>query len=324
MTTIETLFHLHRAQSGLFSDYAKGDVPYVGNGLSDNAVVGFVKPRPGDKVFGFRGVVISAFCEATVQAPPFVACGRAGNGLVALEPRSQMSARQLAYIAAYINITVRWRFNWYRQTTAERLRRLPLPDIIPDTTPYDVIAALPQSGTTAPDEWQMQLRPFALGDLYTLKPGDYHSLSAIPPGNVPIVSCGDTNNGISGFYDVKSNLYQDRLTIAFNGMNTLTAKYHPYRFAAKDDVAICLPVRPLRLSTEIFVQTMLGRERWRYSYYRKCYAEKMRRFAVLLPAKGSDLDEDTMEAVIRATPYWKYIEQKAQRPTIYADIPIQQ
>ena len=313
MTTIEALFRLHRAQSGLFSEYAKGDVPYIGNGLSDNAVVGFVKPRPTDKVFDFPAIVLSAFCEATVQAPPFVACGRAGNGLVVLEPRSPMPMRQLAYVAAYINLAVRWRFNWYRQTTADRLRRLPVPDVIPNDIPYPVRAALPPLAAAEPGEWQLHLRPYSLGELYNLKPGDYHSLSEIPAGDVPVVSCGDANNGISGFHDVKRHFYRDRLTIAFNGMNTLTAKYHPYRFAAKDDVAICLPLRPLRLSTEIFIQTMLNRERWRYSYYRKCFAEKLRRFSILLPTRDGELDEGTMKTVVLSSPYWTYIERMSAR-----------
>ncbi len=105
MKRLDELFNLHRAKSGLFSEYKKGDVAYVGNGgLGDNAVVGFVEARPKDKVFKFPAIVISAFCEATLQTPPFIACGRAGNGLVVLEPKEPMSIRQLAYIAAYINI----------------------------------------------------------------------------------------------------------------------------------------------------------------------------------------------------------------------------
>ena len=84
MKRIDKLFRLHRAKSDIFDKYATGDVPYVGNGLSDNAVVGLVKPFPTDKIFDFKAIAVSAFCEATVQIPPFIACGRAGNGLVVL------------------------------------------------------------------------------------------------------------------------------------------------------------------------------------------------------------------------------------------------
>ena len=72
---IDDLFHLHRARSDIFTRYEAGAVPYVGNGLSDNGVIGLVKPLSGDKVFDFTGIALSAFCEASVQVPPFIACG---------------------------------------------------------------------------------------------------------------------------------------------------------------------------------------------------------------------------------------------------------
>lgn len=313
MKSIEKLFHLSRAKSGLYSEYTSGDVAYVGNGLTDNAVVGFVMPLPADRVFYAMSIVVSAFCEATVQAPPFVACGRAGNGLVVLEPKSPMPARQLAYIAVYINLAVRWRFNWYRQTTADRIRNVLVPSDVPSSIKFDVRAALPKTSADPAPNWKLSLMPFALGDIYDLASGDFHNQSSLPSGDIPLISCGDANNGVAGFVDVKGPVYKNRLTIAFNGMNTLTAKYHPYEFAAKDDVAICAPHNPLRLTTEIFIQMMINRERWRYSYYRKCFADKLRRFEIYLPAtKAGDLDEDQMQAVVEAAPYWNYIQEKVE------------
>ena len=94
MKQIEELFHVRRARSHLFSDYSVGDVPFIGNGFGDNAVVGFVDPLPNDRVFQCLGIAVSAFCEATLQAPPFIACGCAGNGLVVLDPRESMTAGQ--------------------------------------------------------------------------------------------------------------------------------------------------------------------------------------------------------------------------------------
>ena len=98
------------------------------------------------------------------------------------------------------------------------------------------------------------------------------------------------------------------VTIAFNGDNALTSKYHPYRFAAKDDVAVCHPKKPLEPTTQLFIQTMVNRERWRYSYYRKCYAEKLRRFEIGLPSKRGEIDEGTIRAVVEASPYWPYLQ----------------
>lgn len=311
MKTIEQLFNLHRAKSGLFTAYAKGDVPYIGNGLADNAVVGFVTPLEDDKVFQSTAIVISAFCEATVQTAPFIACGRAGNGLSVLEPKSPMPVQQLAYIAAYINMALRWRFNWYRQTTVDRIRQLTVPEKLPDGLQFDVKAAMPEKIQTQRAGWKLNLKPFALGDIYELEPGYFHSVGDLPSGSTPVVSCGDYDNGVVGYYDVSNApTFVDRITIAFNGENALTAKYHPYRFSAKDDVAVCNPKNPLLPTSELFIQTMVNRERWRYSYYRKCYADKLRRFQVSLPAKNGALDEETMRAVVETSPYWAYVKSQ--------------
>jgi len=121
---LDALFSPHRAKSGLFSDYETGTVAYVGNGFADNGVAGYVEPLPDDKVFQFQAVVVSAFCEATVQMPPFVACSRAGNGLVVLEPKHGIQWPLLFWVAAQINRAHQWRFNWYRQVTIDRIRGL--------------------------------------------------------------------------------------------------------------------------------------------------------------------------------------------------------
>jgi hypothetical protein len=221
-----------------------------------------------------------------------------------------MPIRQLAYVGAYVNLAVRWRFNWYRQTTADRIRGLLIPSKVPAEITFDIGAALPKTAPLARSNWQLSLKPVILGDIYELIPGDFHSISHLPAGNVPIISCGDADNGVSSYVAVKDKTYRNRLTIAFNGMNTLTAKYHPYEFVAKDDVAVCEPRKPLRLTTELFIQMMINRERWRYSYYRKCFADKLRRFAISLPCTKAGLDEDTMQAVVETAPYWDYIRNK--------------
>lgn len=148
-----------------------------------------------------------------------------------------------------------------------------------------------------------------LDSIFEIEPGHYHSVGHLPKGEVPMVSCGDANNGVIGNFDVEEHLYSDKLTIASNGA-TLTAKYHPYRFAAKDDVAICTPRKPLRLSTLFFIQVMINREKWRYSYYRKCYKEKLERVPVDLPMKNGQINEDLIEKLMKGNPHWDDLEQR--------------
>jgi hypothetical protein len=312
MRRIDELFVLTRARSGLFSEYEAGDVPYIGNGLANNAVVGLVKPREGDRIFQERGIVVSAFAEATVQVPPFVACGRAGNGLTVLTPRETMSLAQLAYIAAYINRAIRWRFNWYRQTTVDRIKFLRVPHEAPENLGFDLCAAMPRQEAIPTQHNLPELRPFVLNDLFELKAGEHHSIGHFPAGSTPIVSCGDANNGVAGFFSVDGPVHREKLTISLNGQNTLTAKYHPYNFAAKDDVAVCTARNGLALSSVMYIQMMLSRERWRYSYYRKCFLDKLRRLSICLPTRNGLLDEVEMARVVESSAYWAYVRDWAQ------------
>ena len=311
MPVIDELFVAHTARSSGFESYEPGDTAFVTNGLENSGVLGFVTPKDGDKVFEFVGIVLSAFLEATVQVPPFIARGNGGSGLIVLEPRQPMPVAQLGYIAAYTNNALRWRFSWYRQATASRVKRLTVPP--PGTAPaeaFNISALLPTRTEGAAVQVPLKYAPFILGSLYELRPGDYHSLVDLQLGDTPIISCGALHNGVAGFVSVPpEHVYSGRLTIAFNG-STLTTKHHPYNFAAKDDVAVCFPRQPLRVTTELFIQAMLERERWRFSYYRKCYRAKLERLSVLLPAKDGLIDEDAIQAAVEATPYWPFLAER--------------
>ncbi len=314
MTTIDDLFILHTAKSSGFSSYQSGKTAFVTNGFRNNGVLGFVTPKAKDKVFSFVGIALSAFLEATVQVPPFIARGNGGSGLIVLEPKQAIPVSRLLHIAAYINRALSWRFSWYRQATSDRIRHLPVP--FPESLPaptFRVISFLPTDAPTTKTRSPLIYAPFRIGSLYNLHPGEYHSILDLNQGDTPIVACGGSNNGIAGYVQVPSeHIHANRLTIAFNGA-TLTAKYHPYSFAAKDDVAVCVPKLPLRLTTELFMQAMIGREQWRFSYYRKCFRQKLENTEVLMPVKQGSLDEDLMEEMIQATSYWEFLKKHLVR-----------
>jgi type I restriction enzyme M protein len=150
-----------------------------------------------------------------------------------------------------------------------------------------------------------------LSSLFEVFSGDYHSLGEIDAGDVPMVSCGDMRNGIVGFYDVPAaDVYKDALTIAYNG-RPLTTKIHPYRFAAKDDVAVAISKLPMSPETLIFIQAALNSERWRFSYYRKCFRAKLKRLQLELPVDSRGrLDEAYIASVVRAQDYWWFLEPR--------------
>ena len=314
MPKLTNLFASHVAKSHAYKTYDEGSPAFVSNGFSDNGVVGYVEPKPGDKVFQSRSICVSAFCEATVQEPPFVARGNGGSGLVILEPEKPMTRRVLLEIAAYINEAVRWRFSYGRMVTPDRLMHFVIPEldlktymdvgqIVPEPRPSKVVPAV--DVTTL-------FKPTALTDLFTPRSGDYHKAEGLPDGPYPLISCGDKDNGLVRFCMAPSrHIYENCLTVAYNGSPMIT-KYHPYKFIAKNDVAVLIPKLPLRGTTLLFVQMMLLRETWRYSYGRKCFREKLMRTIINLPVKDGKIDEESMQEVMDRTAYWHFIHPRVK------------
>ena len=129
MPDLSSLFGSHVARSHSYKSYVMGTTAFVSNGLSNNGVLGYVEPKLGDKVFEARSICVSAFCEATVQEPPFIGRGNGGSGLVILEPKEAISREGLLKIAAYINEAIRWRFSYGRMVTPDRLMHFEIPDL---------------------------------------------------------------------------------------------------------------------------------------------------------------------------------------------------
>jgi len=82
--------------------------------------------------------------------------------------------------------------------------------------------------------------------LFNVVSGDFHAIKELEPGDIPLVSCGDTDNGVMGYYDVPPDQqYRNAITVAYNGSWPIMSKFHPYAFGAKDDVAVLVPHYPM-------------------------------------------------------------------------------
>lgn len=146
----------------------------------------------------------------------------------------------------------------------------------------------------------MQTDVFKISHLFQVKSGDYHDTITLDVGQIPLVSCGDEEQGLVGYYDIPLEKTHRRcLTVAYNGL-PLTTKYHPYRFAAKDDVAVLKPRKEMTESTLVYIAAILNRMRWRYHYGRKCFKAKLENVELRLPAKGSFVDNEFIDGHFHA------------------------
>ena len=127
-----------------------------------------------------------------------------------------------------------------------------------------------------------------LHELFTVKSGDFHAIKELDPGRIPLVSCGDINHGLVGYFDVpKEKRYRDAITVAYNGQ-PLTAKFRPYIFGAKDDIGILKPHDEVGPRAMVYVATVLNARRWRYSYGRKCFKNKLETVEIEVPVIKTD------------------------------------
>ncbi len=142
----------------------------------------------------------------------------------------------------------------------------------------------------------MRTNKFKIDDLFTVTSGDYHDTITLDNGDVPLISCGDEQQGLVGYFDIpKENVYRDCLTVAYNGL-PLTTKYHPYHFAAKDDVAVLRPRKAMSRNTLLYIAAMLNESKWRYHYGRKCFRGKLQNVTLRLPAKNNEIDSDFIDS----------------------------
>ncbi len=306
MTKIKNIFKPYIAKSYSFTTYEAGTVAFVSNGFANNGVVGYISPKPKDRIFKELSICVSAFCEATVQYPPFIGRGNGGSGLIVLQPIRQMNWQSLIYYASYINKAVKWRFSFGRMVTADRLVNIELPDE-PIAIHSKISSLIPKRGKVSPQLNKIELEPVPIESIFTVKSGDYHNAADLPIGNIPLISCGKTDNGLVGYFDIPSkNVYCNTLTVAYNGQ-PLTTRYHPYSFAAKDDVAVLLPKRPLKATSLLFIQLMLNSETWRYSFGRKCFREKLSNISINLPITGKEFNEGMISELMKNTSYWGFV-----------------
>jgi hypothetical protein len=144
----------------------------------------------------------------------------------------------------------------------------------------------------------MGLKQIVLSDLFDVVSGDYHAFKELESGTVPLVSCGDTDNGVVGYYNIpEDRQYARALTVAYNGSWPIMSKFHPYKFGAKDDVAVLKPRYAMGELSLLYIAALLNRMTWRYSYGRKCFKEKLEQVELPIPVTNGDARID--EAKLR-------------------------
>lgn len=143
----------------------------------------------------------------------------------------------------------------------------------------------------------MNIRYFSLREVFKdIITGEFHVSSILEKGNIPLISCKAQEKGVEGYFDIPlEKTYSNCVTIACDG-KPLTSYYHNYPISAKDNVLICIPSDEVSMKTIFYVVAYLNQLRWRFSYGRKFYSNKINAIRIPLPiSENGKIDENYLD-----------------------------
>lgn len=118
------------------------------------------------------------------------------------------------------------------------------------------------------------------------------------PGNLPFVTAGETDEGVSDFIGNDVHVFsKNTTTIDMFG----SAKYRNYGYGGDDHVAI-VHTEKLPMMAAIFVTTAIHKSshNGQFDYGRNFYAKDADNLDIVLPVKNGQPDYGTMETIISA------------------------
>jgi hypothetical protein len=249
--------------------------------------------------------------EAFVQLHP---CSIDDNCLV-LYPRKPFDTEYLFYIANEVR-RAKWRFMYGRQITPYRLGKLIVmseDEFDPTNSWVGMVHRLkPKKNSVNQIVWkESTLKEFKITELFHLQRGHFHAINRLQNGSYPTISRIGDDNGIVGFYSKpkKAGVFPKQLITVSTVTGDAFLQYYP--FIATDNVVICIPKRELRVTTLLYIQAVLNKVKWRYSYGRQCYKGVFQKTMLSLPinSKG-EIAEDYIEMIARNQPYWNDLSEK--------------
>lgn len=99
-------------------------------------------------------------------------------------------------------------------------------------------------------------------------------------GDLPFITAGENNNGITDFIGNEVEKFENRLTIDMFG----NCFFHPYIFGCDDNILVLNP-KEYKFSKDVnlFFATLLNQERFRYRYGRQYRQKDFKRQVIELP-----------------------------------------
>ena len=279
-----------------------GDTPLASCGDGNHGIVGRFD-IPAERRHSNALTVACNGQPLTAKYRPY-AFG-AKSDICVLIPREAMPTARLLHFAAALN-SMRWRFSYGRKCFGDKLRAL---EVQIPSRPAQDFASLSElvrddAPAEVPDTSGLNWRSLRLDQLFTLQRGDFHSLKTLAPGRCATVSRTERNNGVAGRFEPPEGCAQHPAGLITISTVSGDAFVQVERFMASDNVIACLPRTPMPPAAAFFIAAMINLQKWRFSYGRQCYRNKLATLTLQTPWRDGGLDDQAMRSIVEAHPHW--------------------
>jgi hypothetical protein len=233
-------------------------------------------------------------------------------------PKVPLSKEYLFYVASAIQRS-KWRFNYGRKITPERLGKLQIksPEAIKLSISFDAVLKAIYPERTVTEKVSMikaRLKEFPITELFEIERGQFHAIDRLEKGDYATVSRISTDNGVVGFFSKpkKAKVYSPFvLTVSTVTGDTFLQMTD---FIATDNVLVLIPKKNYDIHTLLYIQAVLNGQKWRYSYGRQPYKRIFQKATVSLPIRSDGtIDDAYIKEVVNAQPYFQALIEKLER-----------
>jgi len=317
---LEEIFTIKSGDYHAVNELDEGTIPLISCGFLENGFVGYYAIPERKQYSHALTVAFNGSWPLTVKYHPYPFGAK--DDVAVLLPKETLQEKTLLYIGSLIDKQT-WRYSYGRKCFKGKLHHitinLPVSDDekIDEETISQIISKNLREYLPEPQETRdlgvsrINWKSWKITELFDISRGDFHSITDLDTGEGAIrtVSRVSTDNGTVGFFTPPdgAEIYDSKIIT----VSTVTgdAFVQPGNFIATDNVVICIPLNPLKITSLYFIQAMINQQKWRYSYGRQCYKTKFAELKIYLPVlQNGELDENLMEMTIKNTTYWPIIE----------------
>lgn len=314
---MDELFKIKRGTVHSSSALDKGLTPLVSCKADNDGIEGYFD-IPDEEKFS-HAVTVASDGQPLASFYHYYEFGAKDNVLVCI-PRTPMNLSTLFFIVSSLN-RQQWRYSYGRKCYLNRVDKinvsLPMKENgeidqeeIERMFPVNLSERMPKKNERKQLELDLEVSEFLITDLFKLERGEFHSLSELAQGEYPTVSRVAENNGIVGYYEMPENAkLHSKLSITVSTTSS-DAFVQLHDFIATDNVVILKPKDDMAIEMLFFIQMMINKQKWKYSYGRQAYKRVFKKTKILLPTKeNGEIDKESIKTIVRNTSYWHRIKE---------------